>query len=155
MTVSEALHHSYRVGLSGAGAMSFSVVTLMWLHTIVTYQQRYGTTFRDTFRELWRAGGVRRFYRGMIPALIVAPLCRFGDTLSNEMAMIWLQGQHARRESRRTEGNAVGPALPVWLATVLGSAGASAFHAMVVPLDTYKVITLLCQLARSNILFVV
>lgn len=140
MSVSEAMHHSYRVGLSGAGAMSFSVVTLMWLHTIVTYQQRYGTTFRGTFKELWRTGGVRRFYRGMIPALIVAPLCRFGDTLSNEMVMIWLQGQHARRESRRTEGKAVGPALPLWLATVLGSAGASVFHAMVVPLDTYKVI---------------
>ena len=139
MTVGAALHHSYRVGLSGAGAMSFSVVTLMWLHTIVTYQQRHGTNFRETCKELWRAGGVGRFYRGVIPSLVVAPLCRFGDTLSNEMVLVWLKGEHARRESRIAEGQPGGVEVPMWVATFLGSVGAAAFHGLVVPLDTYKV----------------
>lgn len=142
LTAGEALRHSYRVGLSGAGATVFSVVTMMWLHTIVTYQQRHGTKFAETCKRLWRAGGPRRFYRGVMPSLAAAPLCRFGDTLSNELAMTWFHGQQSRRASFGAEGEGAEqrqPPLPVWIATFLGSAGAAAFHALVVPLDTYKV----------------
>lgn len=140
MTASEALHRSFRVGLSGGGATVFSVVTMMWLHTIITYQQRHGTSFRQTCKDLWKVDGPRRFYRGVLPSLVSAPLCRFGDTLSNELAMIWFNGQRARAEERRRGGGERGfPATPVWVATFLGSLGAAAFHAVVVPLDTYKV----------------
>lgn len=48
VTGGEAFRHSFTVGLSGGGATVFSVATLMWLHTIITYQQRHGSSFRDT-----------------------------------------------------------------------------------------------------------
>lgn len=89
---------------------------------------------------LWRQGGPRRFYRGLVPSLAAAPLCRFGDTLSNELAMVWFNGQqHGSRGGTKGDGRAGGGKLPVWVATFLGSLGAAAFHAVVVPLDTYKV----------------
>lgn len=140
----EAIRHSYRVGLSGGGATLLSVATMMWLHTIVTYQQRHGTKFSETARHLWRDGGPRRFYRGLLPSLAVAPVCRFGDTLSNELAMTLLQGgQDKARAGRASDGEhggeIVSRALPVWVATFFGSLGAAVFHAAVVPLDTYKV----------------
>lgn len=113
----------------------FSVATMMWLHTVVTYQQRHGTKFGETCTHLWREGGPRRFYRGVLPSLAAAPICRFGDTLSNELAMVWFNGQQTRASDRR-KGAAE---LPIWVATFLGSIGAAAFHAIVVPLDTYKV----------------
>jgi hypothetical protein len=34
-------------------------------------------------RSLYADGGVRRFYRGMAPALIQGPMSRFGDTAAN------------------------------------------------------------------------
>lgn len=89
-----------------------------------------------------------------MPSLAAAPLCRFGDTLSNELAMVWFRGQQQRGRSRPGEagdgggggggrgsgdGRVGGSQLPVWVATFLGSLGAAAFHAVVVPLDTYKV----------------
>ncbi|CAN0160424.1 unnamed protein product [Ectocarpus fasciculatus] len=143
----EALRHSLTVGLSGAGATIFSVATMMWLHTIITYQQRHGTKFGKTCKILWRQGGPRRFYRGVLPSLASAPLCRFGDTLSNELAMVWFHGQQQRSSAGGGDGGRLSAGrgdradtkLPVWVATFLGSMGAAAFHALVVPLDTYKV----------------
>ena len=55
------------------------VVTLMWLRTTVMYQYRYGSTTRDAMRHLYSEGGVWRFYKGVLPALLQAPLSRFGD----------------------------------------------------------------------------
>ncbi|CAM9463625.1 unnamed protein product [Scytosiphon promiscuus] len=139
VTASQALRHSFTVGLSGGGATVFSVATMMWLHTIITYQQRHGTKFGDTCKILWRQGGPRRFYRGVLPSFASAPLCRFGDTLSNELAMVWFNG-HKQRGSgsgpgnggRHSGGIASGDkVLPVWVATFLGSMGAAAFHALV------------------------
>eukprot|EP00752_Nemacystus_decipiens_P005781 g5230.t1 len=138
VSAGEALRHSFTVGLSGGGATIFSVATMMWLHTIITYQQRHGSTFGDTCKVLWRQGGPRRFYRGVMPSLAAAPLCRFGDTLSNELAMVWFNGQ--QQKGKGAGGGTNGGKLPVWVATFFGSLGAAAFHAMVVPLDTYKVI---------------
>lgn len=48
VSAGEALRHSFTVGLSGGGATVFSVGTMMWLHTIITYQQRHGSSFGDT-----------------------------------------------------------------------------------------------------------
>lgn len=69
--------------------------------------------------------------------------------------MIWFNGQRAKASERRTQqsdgfggiGGAHGEgALPLWVATLLGSVGAAAFHALVVPLDTYKVRSESCNL---------
>ena len=51
-------------GLPGAVAGVVQVTTLMWLRTIINYQCRYGTTFRQAFTTLFHDGGIPRFYRG-------------------------------------------------------------------------------------------
>lgn len=47
-------------------------------------EYRYGgTSTAGAIRSLHADGGVRRFYRGMAPALIQGPMSRFGDTAAN------------------------------------------------------------------------
>ena len=43
-------------------------------------------------RTIYADGGIRRFYRGMAPALFQGPLSRFGDTAANA-GMITLLGE--------------------------------------------------------------
>lgn len=74
-------------GLPGAVAGLLQVVTLMWLRTIVNYQCRYGTSMGAAASELYRQGGVLRFYRGAVFALVSNPLSRFGMAAANEGAM--------------------------------------------------------------------
>lgn len=71
-------------GIPGAVAMGAQVVTLMPLRSTMNYQYRYGNTSTGTaIRTLYADGGVRRFYRGIGPALFQGPLSRFGDTAAN------------------------------------------------------------------------
>ncbi|CAM9829981.1 unnamed protein product [Discosporangium mesarthrocarpum] len=125
------IHSSLESALTGAGATVFSVVSLMWLHTIITYQQKYGTKIVPTTISLWREGGIVRFYRGLVPSLAVVPFCRFGDTLFNSLALHSLQGVRL--------GNAQ-VQVPVEVSTLIGSLGAGAFRAVILPLDTLKVL---------------
>jgi len=53
------------------------------MRTTVNFQYRYGMTTIEALKHLYAEGGVRRFYRGVGPALIQGPLSRFGDTASN------------------------------------------------------------------------
>jgi len=53
------------------------------MRTTVNFQYRYGMTTIEALKHLYAEGGVRRFYRGIGPALIQGPLSRFGDTASN------------------------------------------------------------------------
>ena len=71
-------------GIPGALAGLVQVITLMWLRTIVNYQSRYGTTFAQAFVTLMNDGGIRRLYRGLMFALIQAPLARFVSTAAND-----------------------------------------------------------------------
>lgn len=71
-------------GIPGAVAMGTQVLTLMPLRSTMNYQYRYGNTSTGTaIRTLYADGGIRRFYRGVGPALIQGPLSRFGDTAAN------------------------------------------------------------------------
>ena len=38
----------------------------MWMRTTMNYQYRYGTSTTEAMRALWKAGGIRRFYRQII-----------------------------------------------------------------------------------------
>lgn len=67
VSAGDALRHSFTVGLSGGGATVFSVATMMWLHTIITYQQRHGTAFGDTCKV-----------GGMTSVLLLLYLCTLG-----------------------------------------------------------------------------
>jgi len=42
-------------------------------------------------RKLWTEGGLRRFYRGLGPALLQGPLARFGDTAANVAVLHYLE----------------------------------------------------------------
>lgn len=82
-------------GLAGAGAMFINVGTLMWMRTTVNFQYRYGMGTFEALSHLYNEGGrglggIRRFYRGVGPALFQGPLSRFGDTAANAgMIELW------------------------------------------------------------------
>ncbi|GKZ00103.1 hypothetical protein MPSEU_000963700 [Mayamaea pseudoterrestris] len=71
-------------GVYGAFAGIIQVFTLMWLRTIMTYQLRYGTNFSQALHTLLRDGGIARLYRGLVFALVQAPLSRFVSTAAND-----------------------------------------------------------------------
>ena len=56
--------------LAGMAAMGIQVLSLMWLRTTVNYQYRHGSSMTTAFKTLYKDGGVVRFYRGLLPALI-------------------------------------------------------------------------------------
>jgi len=79
----KASKSAFRGGLAGAVAMGANVGCLMWMRTTVNYQYRNGTSFPVALRTLYADGGIPRFYRGVLPALIQGPMSRFGDTAAN------------------------------------------------------------------------
>lgn len=113
-------------GLAGAAAMGINVMSLMWMRTTINYQYRYGTSTTEAFKALYKDGGIPRFYRGLIPALIQGPMSRFGDTAANT-------GTLAALEAFEFTAN-----LPVVLKTVAASVAAALFRIVLMPVDTFK-----------------
>lgn len=113
-------------GLAGAAAMAINVCSLMWIRTAINYQYRYGTTTTEAFKKLYADGGIPRFYRGLIPALVQGPLSRFGDTAANT-------GVLAALDAFDSTAN-----LPVAMKTVAASVGAGLFRILLMPVDTFK-----------------
>jgi len=113
-------------GLAGAAAMGINVCTLMWIRTAINYQYRYGTSTMTAFKTLYADGGIPRFYRGLIPALLQGPLSRFGDTAANTGTLALLDS------FERTEN------LPVGIKTGAASVGAALFRILLMPIDTFK-----------------
>lgn len=90
-------------GMAGAAAMGVQVLSLMWLRTTVNFQYRYGMTTSEALAHLYNDGGrglsgVRRFYRGLGPALFQGPLSRFGDTAANTGMMTLLNAHPQAKE---------------------------------------------------------
>merc|ERR1711966_582538 len=115
-----------RGGLAGAVAMGANVGCLMWMRTTVNYQYRNGTSFPVALRTLYADGGIPRFYRGVLPALIQGPMSRFGDTAANT-GMITLFDS-----MEQTKG------LNVGVKTASASAAAALFRIFLMPVDTVK-----------------
>jgi hypothetical protein len=113
-------------GLAGMSAMAIQVLSLMWLRTTVNYQYRNGTSMIESFKVLYSEGGIRRFYRGLAPALFQGPLSRFGDTASNDAALAYLDSLNATRN------------LPVGIKTGFASVTAGLFRILLMPIDTLK-----------------
>merc|ERR1719361_3089732 len=57
----------------------------------MNYQYRYGGSVGEVAKKMYAEGGVPRFYRGLAPALIQAPVSRFGDTAANDGALAALE----------------------------------------------------------------
>merc|ERR1719359_291731 len=109
-------------GLAGAAAQGINVLTLMWMRTIMNYQYRYGGELVPTVKKLYAEGGIPRFYRGLAPALIQAPVSRFGDTAANDGALAALE--HTT--------------LPTAAKTMFASACAASFRVVLMPVDAWK-----------------
>jgi len=115
-------------GLPGAIAGLVQVVCLMWHRTILNYQYRYGTTFKQSFKTLYNDGGIQRFYRGLSFALIQAPLSRFVSTAANDGVEAFLS------EFKLTE--AWGPSSSTLFAAVV----VGMWRMFLMPIDTCKTV---------------
>lgn len=113
-------------GLPGAAAMGLQVTSMMWLRTTVNYQYATGTGTREALRALYAEGGVRRFYRGLAPALVQGPLSRFGDTAANAGVLALLDSYDETR------------GLPVAAKTAAASCTAAGWRVALMPVDTFK-----------------
>lgn len=67
--------------------MSLHVLCLMWMKTTMNYQYRHGGGFVSTVSLLFHQSDSFRLYRGIIPALLIGPLYRFGDIAANNIAI--------------------------------------------------------------------
>jgi len=115
-------------GVAGAVAMFANVGALMWMRTTVNFQYRYGMTTTEALKHLYAEGGIRRFYRGVGPALFQGPLSRFGDTAANAgMLALW-------------DSLEVTKGLPTWTKTMSASAAAAGFRVFLMPIDACKTI---------------
>merc|ERR1719190_130021 len=88
----------------------------------MNYQYRFGGTLGEVVRKLYAEGGVPRFYRGLAPGLIQAPVSRFGDTAANDGALAALE--HTT--------------LPTFAKTMCASASAAGFRIFLMPVDAWK-----------------
>eukprot|EP00434_Breviolum_minutum_P034264 symbB.v1.2.030318.t1/scaffold3397.1/size57701/1 len=109
-------------GMAGGCAQVMYIVPLMWLRTIMEYQYKNGDSITRVARLLWREGGVRRFYRGFLPAVLLAPIARFGDTAANELALSSLSLVQ----------------MPLAMKTLCASVTAAGFRVAILPLDAWK-----------------
>lgn len=115
-----------RGGTAGAIAMGANVGALMWMRTTVNYQYRNGGTFFGALSKLYADGGVPRFYRGVLPALVQGPMSRFGDTAANTGILTLMDSYESTSK------------LPVAAKTVAASAAAAIWRIFLMPVDTVK-----------------
>ena len=120
--LNKSLSRAFGGGISGFSAMFIQVSSLMWLRTTMNYQYTNGGTFKNTISKLYKEGGVKRFYKGYPPAIIIGPLARFGDTAANSFATSYLQQYNQ----------------PLYIQTLFGSALASGWRISLMPLDSLK-----------------
>lgn len=125
-------------GIPGMAAMGIQVLSLMWLRTTVNYQYRYGTGTVEAWKTLYAQGGIRRFYRGVGPALIQGPMSRFGDTAANTGMLALLDSY----DSTKT--------LPIGVKTGSASIAAACFRIILMPVDTCKTILQVCPLSEMK-----
>jgi hypothetical protein len=115
-------------GIPGMVAMVAQVTSLMWLRTTMNYQYANGTTMTQAMRNLYRQGGIPRFYTGYSMAILQGPLSRFGDTASNMGMMSFLEQTEQTRN------------LPIAIKTACASTVAALFRILLMPIDTCKTI---------------
>jgi hypothetical protein len=77
-------------------------------------------------RTLYADGGIPRFYRGVLPALIQGPLSRFGDTAANTGMLTLMDSLDATKD------------MNVAYKTATASMAAAAFRIFLMPVDTVK-----------------
>ena len=106
--------------------MAIQVSSLMWMRTTMNYQFKNGGSFLPTIRTLWAEGGIVRFYRGMVPALVIGPISRFGDTAMNMFA------------TSLSQNNQTLKSMPIFVQTSIGSFLAGFWRLSTLPVDAWK-----------------
>jgi hypothetical protein len=86
----------------------------------MNYQYRYGTSTTQATKTLYNDGGYRRYYQGLIAALIQGPTARFGDTAANAGMLALLQSNDYMKK------------LPIPVKTIFASLAAAAFRIILV-----------------------
>jgi hypothetical protein len=118
----DSFNKAWKSGKAGFQAMAIQVCSLMWLRTIMNYQYKNGTSIKETVRILYKQGGVKRFYAGLLPGLIQGPVSRFGDTFANTFALSSLEKTN----------------LPIFVKTMAASLAAGGMRILLTPIDTFK-----------------
>ena len=118
----QELQQALKAGLNGYKAMTIQVFSFMWLRTIMNYQYKNGGSFTEVLLKLYKEGGIRRLYSGIIPALIQGPLCRFGDTFSNAIVLNFLKPYP----------------IPIFIKTGIASGTSGIIRIILSPIDTIK-----------------
>jgi len=106
--------------------MAIQVMSLMWMRTTMNYQFKNGGNFFETLSLLYKQGGVARFYRGVVPALMIGPISRFGDTAANMYA------------SELSKNSDTLKHLPIFVQTSIGSFLAGMWRLTTLPIDAWK-----------------
>jgi len=118
--------NSISTAKAGGIATLAQITSLMWLKTTINYQSYHGGSISDVVKNLYRDGGVRRFYKGIGMTMIHAPLCRFGDIFSNNLII-------SKMNSNDTTKN-----LSIGTKTFCGSIGAGVWRIGLMPIETLK-----------------
>ena len=129
-TLARAGKKAFRGGMSGFIAGAIQVLTLMWLRTANNYQYRYGVSMTTALHELYRQGGLARFYRGWPYALVQGPLARFGAVAANDASIVF--AAYWLGQSERASKGA--------FSTALGSVLAGLWRLFLMPVDTCKTV---------------
>lgn len=109
-------------GLAGSSAAVIQVTSLLWLRTTLNYQYTNGISTSNALKTLYKQGGVRRFYRGYLPALVLASSARFTDTVANVGVL---------EMTKNTS-------LPLYTKTAMSSIIAGCSRSLLMPIDVIK-----------------
>jgi len=131
----KAMARAFRGGVAGAAAMGIQVCSLMWMRTTMNYQYRNGEpSTLKALKVIYEDGGkglqgIRRFYRGIGPALAQGPLSRFGDTAANSGMLALLDSMESTAD------------LHVSAKTGAASMAAAGWRICLMPIDAMKTIS--------------
>ncbi len=128
---------AWRAGVNGSFAACLQVIALMWIRTIISYQYRYGVSFKTASRELFRQGGVARFYKGVSYALVQGPLTKFGVMAAHEGSKALAVHQKLQAETNGEVVNAVHS--PVFSSLIVTGLSVL-WRVLLMPLETCKTV---------------
>merc|ERR1719362_956467 len=91
----------------------------------MNYQFKTGASLCKALRTLWAEGGLGRFYRGLLPAILLVPLSRFGDSAANAGVLALFE----------MTGSSI---IPVAAQTMVASAASAGWRVLLMPLIVFK-----------------
>lgn len=136
----KALKAAFRGGTFASLASCMQVLSLMWLKTTVNYQYRYGGTLISALKQLYRQGGMARFYKGVTYALILGPLSKFGSTAANEAARTFIYSNFGRKDHSSGSEKLLLSSDAYIFASALGTFLSVFWRLMLLPLEICKTV---------------